>query len=273
MLAALLLALCCLGGVILPATAFADNTITFELSDGQKAVVPVVDDRSQRVYDYAGLFSSSEKAELATTIAKIEDKKKCEVMILSTNDVPINTSGSGKSYSRLYAEEFMKQNAENNDAFILEIDMANRKVVAVGHGKYGGTKYNDTMQKITDSLTNDLKEGKYADAARNFLKQVDGIDNILKRLIPTVPSLIISAILAGIVLLILVIIHNSSRAKVEKQVRKEEFEYEQTGHDQIYMGTRTQVRRIERSSGGGSDNSGGGFSGGGGDFSGGESSF
>lgn len=271
-LASLLLAFAVIFGAAAPVITYADSTVSFELPDGQTAIVPVVSDRSQRVFDYARLFSDAEKTEIASRIAKTEAKKKCEIMILTSEDVPVNTGGSGKSYSRLYAEEFMKQNAEKEDAFILEIDMKNRKVVSVGHGKYGQSKYNDEMQKIADSLTNHLKNRQYADTAYAYIQKVDDLDNIVKKLIPTIPSLIISAVLAGIVMLILVIIHNSSRAKVEKNLRSDEIEYEQTGHEENYLGTRREVRHIERSSSSDGD-SGGGFSGGGGDFSGGEASF
>lgn len=272
-LASLILAFAVILGIAAPAVAFADSTVSFELPDGQTAVVPVVSDRSQRVFDYARLFSDTEKAEITSRIASAEAKKKCEIMVLTSEDVPVNTGGSGKSYSRLYAEEFMKQNAEKEDAFILEIDMKNRKVVSVGHGKYGQSKYNDEMQKIADSLTDKLKNRQYADAAYAYIQSVDGLDNIVKKLIPTIPSLIISAVLAGVTLLILVAIHNSSRAKVEKNLRRDEVEYEQTGHEENYLGTRTEVRHIQRSESSGGDDSGGGFSGGGGDFSGGEASF
>ena len=271
-LASLILAFAVILGIAAPAVAFADSTVSFELPDGQTAVVPVVSDRSQRVFDYARLFSDTEKAEITSRIASAEAKKKCEIMVLTSEDVPVNTGGSGKSYSRLYAEEFMKQNAEKEDAFILEIDMKNRKDVSVGHGKYGQSKYNDEMQKIADSLTNHRKNRQYADAAYAYIQKVDDLDSLLKKLIPTLPSLLISAVLAGITLLILVIIHNSSRAKVEKNLRSDEIEYEQTGHEENYLGTRTEVRHIERSSSSDGD-SGGGFSGGGGDFSGGEASF
>lgn len=272
-LLAFVLALLTLFGAAFPQMVSADSVVTFELPDGQTAVVPVVSDRSQRVYDYAGLLSDKEKTEITARIAKTESKKNCEIMVLTSEDVPVNTGGSGKSYSRLYAEEFMKQNAEKEDAFILEIDMKNRRVVSVGHGKYGQSKYNDEMQKIADSLTKDLKNRNYTDAVYEYIERVDGLDNILKKLIPTVPSLIISAVLAGIVMLILVIIHNSSRAKVEKNLRSDEIEYEQTGHEENYLGTRTEVRHIQRSESSGDGDSGGGFSGGGGSFSGGEASF
>lgn len=271
--AALLLLLTFLGGAGLPAVVYADKTISFELADGQTAVVPVVDDRTQRVYDYAQLFTNAEKSEMETRIKAAEDKKKCEIMILTSADVPVNTGGAGKSYSRLYAEEFMKQNAEKEDAFILEIDMKNRVVVAVGHGKYGQVKYNEEMQKIADSLTGNLKGGNYADAAYGFIGRVADLDSILKKLIPTVPSILISLALAGLTILILVIIHNSSKARVEKTLKHGEIDYEQTGHDEMYLGTRTEVRHIEKSSSSDSDNSGGGFSDGGGSFSGGEASF
>ena len=273
-LLAFVLAFLTLVGAALPQMAAADSVVTFELPDGQSAVVPVVSDRSQRVFDYAGLLSGEEKTEIAARIAKVEGKKNCEIMVLVSEDVPVNTGGSGKSYSRLYAEEFMKQNAEKEDAFILEIDMKNRRVVSVGHGKYGQEKYNDEMQKIADSLTGNLKDRKYADAVYEYIKRVDRLDNILTKLIPTVPSLLISAVLAGIVMLILVIIHNSSRAKVEKTLKHGEMiEYEQISHEEHFLGTRTEVRHIQRNESSGSDDSGGGFSGGGGSFSGGEASF
>ena len=57
-------------------------------NNGTTFYMPVVTDFNQRVFDYADLFSDSDEKTLLEKLAKIEKEKNCEVMIITSLDVP-----------------------------------------------------------------------------------------------------------------------------------------------------------------------------------------
>ena len=242
--------------------------------------MPYVEDNSQRVYDYADLLTTSEEKSLSDYIAELEGKKKCEIIILTSTDIPLDIS-YGNETSMKYAEQFYMDNAVTDDGLIFLLDMNNRMIWTAGSGKYKAEKYVDFEEKVYNDVLDGMRNQRYYDVCNTFLKDVYKLDNIAYAMMPTPFSLIISAVLSLITLVSLLAKHSSSQPVNNAKIAVKTLNFRQTGHNAIFLGKHTSQRRIVKehhSSGGGGGfsggtHSGGGFSGGGGGFSGGGGHF
>ncbi len=242
--------------------------------------MPYVEDNSQRVYDYADLLTTSEEKSLSDYIAELEGKKKCEIMILTSTDIPLDIN-YGTETSMKYAEQFYMDNSITDDGFIFLLDMNNKIIWTAGSGKYKAEKYVDFEEKVYNDVLDGMKNQRYYDVCNTFLKDVYKLDNVAYAMMPTPFSLIISAVLSLITLVSLLAKHSSSQPVNNAKIAVKTLNFRQTGHNAIFLGKHTSQRRIVKehhSSGGGGGfsggtHSGGGFSGGGGGFSGGGGHF
>ena len=241
--------------------------------------MPYVEDNSQRVYDYADLLTDSEEASLSDYIAELERKKKCEIMILTSSDIPLDIS-YGNETSMKYAEQFYMDNSVTDDGLIFLLDMNNRMIWTAGSGKYKAEKYVNFEETVYNDVLDGMRNQRYYDVCNTFLKDVYKLDNIGYAMIPTPFSLIISGVLALITLVSLLARHKTSQPANNAKIAVRTLNFRQTGHNAIFLGKHTSQRRIVKenhSSGGGGfsggTHSGGGFSGGGGGFSGGGGHF
>ena len=252
----------------------------YTTNNGTVIYMPYVEDNSQRVYDYADLLTTSEEKSLSDYIAELEGKKKCEIIILTSSDIPLDIS-YGNETSMKYAEQFYMDNSITDDGLIFLLDMNNRMIWTAGSGKYKAEKYVDFEEKVYNDVLDGMRNQRYYDVCNTFLKDVYKLDNIAYAMMPTPFSLIISAVLSLITLVSLLAKHSSSQPPNNAKIAVKTLNFRQTGHNAIFLGKHTSQRRIvteHHSSGGGGGfsggtHSGGGFSGGGGGFSGGGGHF
>ena len=252
----------------------------YTTNNGTVIYMPYVEDNSQRVYDYADLLTTSEEKSLSDYIAELEGKKKCEIIILTSSDIPLDIS-YGNETSMKYAEQFYMDNSITDDGLIFLLDMNNRMIWTAGSGKYKAEKYVDFEEKVYNDVLDGMRNQRYYDVCNTFLKDVYKLDNVAYAMMPTPFSLIISAVLSLITLVSLLAKHSSSQPPNNAKIAVKTLNFRQTGHNAIFLGKHTSQRRIVKehhSSGGGGGfsggtHSGGGFSGGGGGFSGGGGHF
>ncbi len=257
----------------------SSETTTYTSNNGTVFSMPAVTDNTARVYDYAGLFTDSEIASLTAQIKKTEANRDCDVIILTSKDVP-EDADYGTDTSRNYAEQFYIDNGFAEDGWIFIIDMNNRVLWSAGHGRFYKEKYVDFAQKVYDDALHYASDGNYYGAAEVFVKDVYKLDNVLYALIPTPVSLVISAVLALIALVAVLAKHNTSQPVNNAKIAVRTLDYRELGHNSVFLGKNVTHHTIVRSGGGGSGggfsggmHSGGGFSGGGGGFSGGGGHF
>ena len=234
-------------------TYINNNGITFQ--------IPRVSDNSKRVYDFAGLMTDEQVRDLEDRIARLEEKKGADIVILTSNDVPLDAYYSTDTSMR-YARQFLLDNGFQDDSFICIVDMNNRVFWAVGYGKYGTQKYSGWGTKVYDKVKNRLSSKDYWVAMKMYLDQIERLDNPLMAAIPTALSLVISAIATLVVLLGFNIRHSSTQPSKANTPPVKVQNYRSLHHDKHYLGTTVHRRHIPRSSGGG-HSGGGGFSGGG----------
>lgn len=239
-----------------------DGDDTYISNNGTVFQIPRVEDNARCIYDFADIFTDEQEAALKAEIDKIVNVKDAAILIITSDDVPLDAYYSTETSMR-YARQFMVDNGIDGDAFVCMMDFSNRVFWACGYGKYGDVKYTGWGTKVYDKAKSAMGRGDYMEAARIYIREVNRLDNKLLAAIPTPFSLIVSAVLTLIVLLVLSIRHGTSQPSRYKAPSPEVKGYETQAHNQNFMGTTVSRRHIPRSTGGG----GGGHSGGGGGFS------
>ena len=162
----------------------------YTTNNGTVIYMPYVEDNSQRVYDYADLLTTSEEKSLSDYIAELEGKKKCEIIILTSSDIPLDIS-YGNETSMKYAEQFYMDNSITDDGLIFLLDMNNRMIWTAGSGKYKAEKYVDFEEKVYNDVLDGMRNQRYYDVCNTFLKDVYKLDNVAYAMMPTPFSLII----------------------------------------------------------------------------------
>ena len=254
-------------------------------NSGTVIYMPYIEDSSERLFDYADLLTASEEEALRTRIAELEGKKNCIIVILTSNDIPMDYY-YGNTTSMTYAEQFYMDltgysNTSSVDGFLFLLDMNNRVIYTVGAGRYQAEKYVDFEETVYNDVLSDMRAGNYSGVCETFLQDLYKLENVLYAAIPTPVSLIASAIITLFVLVMLLARHKSSQPVNNAKIAVKTMNYRNLGHRMVFLGKHTTTRHIERSSGSsgggggfsGGSHSGGGFSGGGGGFSGGGGKF
>lgn len=259
-----------------------DGDDTYVSNTGQVFTIPRVDiSDGKRVYDFAGLFTEAEKEELEKGIAAVAAKKDADIAIVTSRDVPMDAS-YGMETTMKYVEQFYMDNGFKDDALFFIIDMGNRVLWTMGHGKYADEKYVKFHKEVYDDTMSKARNGDYYGAGMKFVDDTKKLDEIIYKLIPTPLSLILSSILSLLSMLFMTSKHNRTQPSKANTPRLRVNHYHTVRHDTRFLGTHTTRRTIHRDSGGssgggggftGGTHSGGGFSGGGGSFSGGGGHF
>lgn len=273
---------------VVPAAASTENALgasatesSYSTNSGEELTIPKVSAAGSRIYDYASLFSENEESTLAEKKEKAEKEQKAQLIILTltSSEIPADADG-GTETTQKYAEQFYIDNGFANDAVILTIDMNNRVLWVTGHGKYAGDKFVSYTKKIYDDINRAAADGDYMKAGEKFISMMADYRNAAAAIRPTGLSLIISAIITLVVIIILFSMQAAAAPSERNAPQIPTKDYQVTAHDVMYTGTHRTVRHIpkDRSGGSGGDfnggtSSGGGFSGGGGNFSGGGGHF
>lgn len=123
-----------------------------------------------KVYDYAELFSESQREMMENNASEMSERLKLDIVIVTTND------NQGKT-SREYADDFFDDNGfgygGGEDGLLLLINMEDREVYISTCGK--GIQYftDARINNILDKIYNYLSDGNYYDGAAGFLDEVE----------------------------------------------------------------------------------------------------
>ncbi len=122
-----------------------------------------------RVYDYAGLFSSSEIEELEEAAAEARDGAGFDAAVMTTDDA------EGKS-ARMYAADCydalgLGEGSDHSGVLYL-IDMDNREIYLLTTGKAIRVLTDDRIDDILDEAYEEAADGDYAASAAAALERV-----------------------------------------------------------------------------------------------------
>lgn len=127
-----------------------------------------------RVYDYAGLFTTEETQELEESVAEYREKTDLDLVILTIDNA------MGKT-SREYADDFYDYNGfgigDDYSGVLLLIDMDHRMAYLSTTGRAIQILTDSRIQEITDEVASYVGEGEYAKGAQVFLEKVEGFVN------------------------------------------------------------------------------------------------
>ena len=239
-------------------------------NDGTVFYMPVAD-KTRILYDYADLFTDAQEKELTQKLSLESDEKNCEIMVLTSYDIPRDIN-YGTETTQKYAEEFMHENAISDDRTILIMDMNNRLVVVYGQGRfYGDDKFVKMAEDFYNEIYDDMANANYVHVVERYISYMHRFRNIMFALIPTPGSLAISAILSAMVLISLIARHKSTQPSKATQIPIKTLNYARTHHNSRFLGKTVTHRVIPKSEpgrGGGGGGFSGGHSSGGGGFSG-----
>ncbi|MDO4619975.1 MAG: TPM domain-containing protein [Lachnospiraceae bacterium] len=239
-------------------------------NNGTVITMPLITDKTKRIFDYAELFSDQQEEELLKSIEKIQDRLKGDVVILTTNDIP-EDNYYGSVTSRKYCEQFYLDNGFAKDGFIYLIDLNNRILWTAGTGEFAAEKYNSLEDKIYNAALSEAKNGKYYGTAVVCLDYLDRIHNIPRAAVPNGISLIVSGFAALLSIIIFAAKHHRTQPSVANTPMVKANDYKTLNHDCRFLGKTVTKRHIPKNTGGGGGSIGGGTSSGG--FSSGGSSF
>ncbi len=226
---------------------------------------------TQRIWDYAGVFSSEE---LSTLEKQAEDyciQEKYHFLILTTTTMSDGYEYKG-SYNTdrncdLYTEAFYNQLiAEYGDTYrnsvILTLDLTNRYALVTGWGNLkdelmDSTRCTQVYESILDELSDDQwfeACEKYYKTANRFLHIHPGV-NPNSLFLKTWFQLILAAIISGVIILINVI-HSGGKMTVSDKTYLDNTRSKLLGKRDHYI--RTSVHKRKRQSNSSSSSGGGG---------------
>lgn len=240
---------------------------------------------TQRVWDYAGAFSSTELSSLEKKAEDYCTKKDYHFLILTTNTLSdgyeYESSYSSEQDCDLYTEAFYNSlQSDYGDTYknsvILTLDLSNRYALVTGwgnlkNGPMDSTRCSQVYKAILDELSDNQwfkASEKYYTTADRFLQIHSGVDpnNIfLKTWFQLILAVIISA-----VIIIINIIHAGGKMTVSNRTYLDNERSKLLEKHDHYI--RTSVRKTKResnhssSSGSGGHSSGSSHSSGGGHF-------
>ncbi|MBO5349223.1 MAG: TPM domain-containing protein [Clostridia bacterium] len=128
------------------------------------ASIPEVDS-SEKVYDYADLFTYSEEEKLFEKISDYIDTYNIDMAIVTIDENP-------KSSSQSYAESFYTTNdmgiGDNDDGILFLIDMDNRNMWIATHGS-AISIYDSYIDPILDDCYFYISDDEYYECAMTFI--------------------------------------------------------------------------------------------------------
>lgn len=223
-------------------------------------MTPAVDE-TEKVYDFADLFSSSEEEKLLKQISSYIDKYKMDLAVVTINE-------NNKNSPQEYADDFYDYNAfgkgSNRDGILFLIDLQNREIYMTTTG-YAINMYNDhridfSLEKVYKNMTNrDYYKGtseyikiisKYASLGLPSSKDRQVEKDILS-------TFLLSSMISLIITIIAMVILISKNKLVNKQetaeqyLQKESIQINDLGNILINSNTVRHYIDHDSSSGGG----------------------
>lgn len=233
---------------------------------------------SQKVYDFAGLLTPTEVAELESLSNKYSQKREVDIIILTTND----TQGKDvvQYMEDFYDEKGLGYDKAHGNTAILTLDMQNRESYVAGF--YKGEEYldNSRCDLIQDKITPYLSSGDYYKAFETYIElsyEYMGVkpgvnpENLLFKLWFQV---LISLAIAGVIVFIMAY-NSGGRVSTGGNTYLDANNSGITNQKDVFVRTTTTKRRkpSNNSNGGGGGRIGGGMTGGGHSHSGSRRSF
>lgn len=227
--------------------------------------VPKVDS-SEKVYDYAGLFTYSEEEELFEKIEEFIDTYNIDMAIVTIDENP-------KSSAKAYAESFFTINnmgiGNNEDGILFLIDMDTREMWIATHGSAKDI-YDSYIDPILDDCYEYISDDEYYECAMAFINSSTSSYKKNERkgwIVGFAITIGISLIAPTIFCLTKKAKHKAVRLATNANLYMENSTFKITKSDDIFSHSHTsRISKSSSSSSGGRGGGGGGFGGGGRSF-------
>lgn len=126
-------------------------------------------DASEKVYDFAELYTDEEEKELYLVVSKYIEKYDLDLVLVTTKDNP-------KESTKAYAEDFYDYNdfgvGSNYDGVLFLIDMQNREFYMLVSGS-GINMYTDSrIEQSLDVAFCYIEDGNYYEGTRKFIEKI-----------------------------------------------------------------------------------------------------
>ncbi|MDD3337463.1 MAG: TPM domain-containing protein [Lachnospiraceae bacterium] len=240
-----LLAMLLVLGMCVPVLAASDSG-----SGTYESIAPSVADTTNNVYDFAGLLSDSERADLEKQIADCAEEKNYRVLVVATDDNP--------GTAMAYADDFFDFNEFGPDGVVFLLDMDNREqwisttgVCTADSSDKKASYDSGDIDDILDETTSYASDGDYAKCFSAFVKEVNKKGNILYLLLPTFWSLVISLVLAAVAFAAMVGKHQMAEPINNAKIEVKTSNMKVGSNSVVFLGNHTTSRRIPRNTGGG----------------------
>ena len=132
-------------------------------------------DASEKVYDFAGLYSDSEVEELYLAASKYIETYNLDLVLVTTQD---NT----KESTRVYAEDFYDYNdfgiGTNYDGVLFVIDMQNREFYMLVSGSAINMYPDSRIDECLEVVFSDIAAGDYYEGTKKFIDKISTYANI-----------------------------------------------------------------------------------------------
>ncbi len=130
------------------------------VTDSNKEAVlstPLVDS-SEKIYDFAGKFSSSEEKRLYKLVSKYIDTYNMDMVIVTINDNP-------KDSATAYGQDFYDYNtfgiSDSHDGILLLYDFYYNRVSIVTTGRANDMYHNRRIEELKKVISDNIKTGYY----------------------------------------------------------------------------------------------------------------
>ena len=132
-------------------------------------IVPVSAAPSTFIYDYAGILSTEEIAELESLAQELSAETNTSLIVLTTND-------TGGLYIKDYMANFYDTNhpgynQPDGNTAILSLDLINRDIYLAGFHKAEDHLDSTRIDKILDKATPYITDGEYYQGFKTYLEE------------------------------------------------------------------------------------------------------
>ncbi|MBM4764647.1 TPM domain-containing protein [Bacillus sp. B15-48] len=241
----------------------------------------------EKVYDYAHLFSASEKEELEAKASSLSSQLEIDFIVVTIDD------NEGKS-SRQYAEDFYNAHhfgyEQTSDGVLYLLNMDEREVYIYTRDRAYDYLPDFRIEEILDSVYPYLGEEKFSESVHVFMDEVERMmdspesdfDSVAvpqdyrgagtsseRSLLEELGIYLLISIAVGAITVGIMSINNKGRSTVNERTYLENNSFVVTKRVDRHYNTRVTKQRIQKNNNSGGGSFSGGFGGGGGGRSGG----
>ena len=124
-------------------------------------------DTSIKIYDYAGLFTQEETAELSDEAVRLSEEQGIDVVVVTIDD-------DEDMSSMEYADDFYDYNGFAADGILMLINMNCREVWFSTCGSCIQTFHDQRIESLVQVVLTKLSDGDYAGAVQDFFHRAEG---------------------------------------------------------------------------------------------------